>query len=81
MGGRFKAELQHTTELSRGQPLGLSMVWEDCRVAAMARRRAIGMVAVVPALLGWRWKKLAGPVGPKRLSGPVRPAGLKEKSE
>jgi hypothetical protein len=50
-------------------------------VAAMARRRAIGMVAVVPALLSWRWKKLAGPVRPKRLSGPVRPAGLKEKSE
>jgi hypothetical protein len=41
--------------------------------------------AVVPTLLGWRWKKLAGPVGPKTPSGSVqrpKPVGLiKEKNQ
>jgi hypothetical protein len=66
------------TELWRGRPLGLTMVWEEGGAAAMAWRHAIGTVAVVPALLGCRWKE---PVGPKRLSGLVRPARPKVRSE
>jgi hypothetical protein len=77
-GGGFKVELENVTKLRRGRPLGPSMAWEEGGVAAMVRRRTTGMVAVAPALLGWRWKKPAGPVGPKRLSGLVRPAGRKQ---
>jgi hypothetical protein len=41
--------------------------------------------ATAPTLLGWRWKKPPGPVGPKTLVGPVqwpRPVGLiKQKNQ
>jgi hypothetical protein len=41
----------------------------------------IGTAAMAPALLGWRWKKPARPIGTKRSSGPVRPGGPKARSE
>jgi hypothetical protein len=79
--GGLTIELEHAAELRRGRLLGLSMAREEGSVTAMARQRAMRMVAAVPALLGWRWKKPAGLVRPKRPSGPVRPAGPKARSE
>jgi hypothetical protein len=76
------AELEDATELRRGRPLGLSMVWEEGGAAACEGRRSADLAKEEgrKGKEGTRLGELTRPIGPDRSTGPDgRWAGGKKK--